>query len=271
MINDIINILSMDFIRNAFAGGILISLCCALLGVILVLKRFSMIGDGLSHVAFGALAISTALGFAPMYFTIPVVIVAAFLLLRLKDVKVNGDSAIALISISSLAIGVVFISYSSGANTDVYNYMFGSILALTNSDIVTITILSILIIAMYFVTYNKMFVVTFDEKFAKSTGINTEFYNMIIAFLSAVTIVIGMKMMGSMLISALIIFPALTAMRVCRTFKSVVLTSSVLAVINFFIGMISSVILDTPTGATIVIVDIIVFTIYTVIGKFLNK
>lgn len=271
MINDMINILSMDFIRNAFVGGILISLCCALLGVILVLKRFSMIGDGLSHVAFGALAISTALGFAPMYFTIPVVIAAAFLLLRLKDVKVNGDSAIALISISSLAIGVVFISYSSGANTDVYNYMFGSILALTHTDIITITVLSIFIIAMYFVTYNKMFVVTFDEKFAKSTGINTEFYNMSIALLSAVAIVVGMKMMGSMLISALIIFPALTAMRLCRTFKSVVLTSSLLSVINFLVGMILSVILDTPTGATIVIVDIIVFAIFTFIGKFLNK
>ena len=261
----------MDFIQRAFIGGILISLCCALLGVILVLKQFSMIGDGLSHVAFGALAIATALGFAPMYFTIPVVIIAAFLLLRIKNIKINGDSAIALISVSSLAIGIIFISYSSGANTDVYNYMFGSILALTVSDIITIIILSMLIIIMYFYTYDKMFVVTFDEKFAKSSGINTEFYNIIIAFLSAITIVIGMKMMGSMLISALIIFPTLTVMRVFKTFKSVVLSSVVLSVFNFCIGIILSVIFDTPTGATIVGIDILNFTIFTLIGKMLNK
>ena len=271
MINEIMSVLSFDFVQRALCGGILISLCCALLGVTLVLKRFSMIGDGLSHVAFGALAVATSVGFAPMYFTIPVVIVAAFLLLRLKDSKINGDSAIALISISSLAIGVIFISYSSGANTDVYNYMFGSILALTYSDILMIIILSIFILLMYMITYNKMFAVTFDEKFAKSTGTNTELYNMIIALLSAITIVIGMKMMGSMLISALIIFPALTVMRVCKTFKSVVISSALLAVVNFCIGMVLSVILDTPTGASIVVVETIVFSIFFLTGKIMNK
>ena len=210
MINDIISIFSLGFMQRALFGGILISLCCALLGVILVLKRFSMIGDGLSHIAFGALAIATALGFSPMYFTIPVVIIAAFLLLKLKDSSnIKGDSAIAMISISSLAIGIIFISYTSGGNTDVYNYMFGSILALTEQDIVLITILSSFTIIMYILTYNKMFLVAFDEKFAKSTGTNTDFYNMTIALLSAIVIVIGMKMMGAMLISALIIFPAL--------------------------------------------------------------
>lgn len=272
MINEIISILSFEFVQRALYGGILISLCCALLGVTLVLKRFSMIGDGLSHVAFGALAIATALGFAPMYFTIPVVILAAFLLLRLKDnSKIKGDSAIAMISISSLAIGVMFISYTSGGNTDVYNYMFGSILALTGEDIMMISILSVLILVMYIFTYNKMFLVTFDEKFAKSTGTNTEIYNMIIAFLSAVVIVIGMKMMGAMLISALIIFPALTAMRVFRTFKSVVISSAVISVINFCIGMLLSVIFNAPTGASIVIVDIITFAIFTFTGKILHK
>lgn len=272
MINELISIFSLEFVQRALIGGILVSLCCALLGVTLVLKRFSMIGDGLSHVAFGALAIATALQVTPMYFAIPVVIFSAFLLLRLKDSsKIKGDSAIALISISSLAIGVIFISYSSGANTDVYNYMFGSILALNNQDIAFIIVLSIFIILMYFVTYNKMFAVTFDEKFAKSTGINVEFYNMLIAFLSAIAIVIGMKMMGAMLISALIIFPALTAMRICKTYKSVVILSLIISIFNFCIGMLLSVIFNTPTGASIVVVDLIIFTLFSLIGKIVYK
>ena len=272
MLNDVISIISLDFIQRALFGGIFISLCCALLGVILVLKRFSMIGDGLSHVAFGALAIATAFGFAPVYFTIPVVISAAFLLLRLKDSdKINGESAIALISISSLAIGVMFISYKSGANTDVYNYMFGSILALTEQDIIMIILLSVLVFIMYIITYNKIFAVTFDEKFAKSTGINTNFYNMIIASLSAIVIVIGMKMMGAMLISALIIFPALTSMRICKTFKSVVIASVVISIVCFCIGMLFSIIYNTPSGASIVVINIVMFVILGISGKILHK
>lgn len=272
MIKDIISILSLGFIQRALYGGILISLCCALLGVTLVLKRFSMIGDGLSHVAFGAIAVAVALGFSPMYFTIPVVIFAAFLLLRLKDnSKIKGDSAIAMISISSLSIGVIFTSYTSGGNTDIYNYMFGSILALTEQDIIMVILLSILILIMYVFTYNKMFLVTFDEKFAKASGINTEFYNMTIAFLSAIVIVIGMKMIGAMLISALIIFPALTSMRIFRTFKSVVISSAILSIINFSVGMLLSIILNTPTGASIVVVNLIAFALFSIIGKFMHK
>ncbi len=267
----LVDIFSMEFIQRAFFGGILISLCSALLGVTLILKRFSMIGDGLSHVAFGALAIATTLGFAPMYFTIPVVMLAAFLLIKFKNSKINNDTSIALISISSLAVGVIFISYSSGTNTDVYNYMFGSILSLTDSDIITITTLSVLIIAMYIITYNKIFIVTFDEKYAKSTGINAEIYNMIVALLSAVAVVIGMKMMGSMLISALIIFPAVTAMQICRTYKKVVIFSAVISVFNFIAGIVLSVIINTPTGASIVVVDIIMFTLISILGKILNK
>ncbi len=272
MNNDIISILSFSFVQRAMVGGILISLCCALLGVILVLKRFSMIGDGLSHVAFGALGIATALGFSPMYFTIPVVIISAFLLLRLKDSSnIKGDSAIAMISISSLAIGVIFISYTSGGNTDVYNYMFGSILALTGQDITMIATLSVFIIVMYIFTYNKMFLIAFDENFAKSTGTKTELYDMTIALLSAIVIVLGMKMMGAMLISALIIFPSLTAMRIFRTFKSVVISSAFISVINFCVGMLLSIIFDAPTGASIVVTDIVVFIIFTLISKFVHK
>ena len=272
MINDIFTIFSFDFVQRAFIGGLLISLCCALLGVILVLKRFSMIGDGLSHISFGSLAIATVLGISPMKFTIPVVIVAAIFLLRIRNSsKINGDSAIAMISVSSLAIGVLLISSTTGGNTDIYNYMFGSMLALKNSDVMLIVILSLAILLVYLLTYNKMFVATFDEKFAKSAGINTNFYNTLVAVLSALVIVTGIKMMGSMLISALIVFPALTAMKLFKTFKSVTVCSALISVFNFIIGMIVSIILDTPSGATIVITDVLIFVIFVIIGKISNK
>lgn len=272
MPNDLITILSFDFVQRAFLGGLLISLCCALLGVTLVLKRFSMIGDGLSHISFGALAIATVLGISPMKFTIPVVIVAAVFLLKIRNNnKINGDSAIAMISVSSLAIGVLLISGTTGGNTDIYNYMFGSMLALKNSDVILIVMLSLAIFLIYILTYNRMFVATFDEKFAKSAGINIGFYNTLIAVLSALVIVIGIKMMGSMLISALIVFPALTAMKLFKTFKNVIVCSALTAVFNFILGMIISVILDTPSGATIVVTDVIVFVIFGIIGKIMNK
>ena len=224
MINEIISSFSFDFMQRAFIGGLLISLCCALLGVTLVLKRFSMIGDGLSHISFGALSVASIIGISPMKFTIPVVIIASVFLLKIKNnSKINGDSAIAMISVSSLAIGVLIISSTTGGNTDIYNYMFGSILALKNSDIIFIAVISLIMLLTYILTYNKLFIVTFDEKFAKSVGINTSFYNTLIAILSALVIVTGIKMMGSMLISALIIFPALTSMRLFKSFKSVII------------------------------------------------
>lgn len=260
MLNDILTILSFDFVQRAFIGGLLISLCCAILGVTLVLKRFSMIGDGLSHIAFGSLAIGTFIGISPMKITIPVVITSAILLLKLKNSsKIKGDSAIAMISVSSLAIGVLLISHSSGGNTDIYNYMFGSILALTNMDILLIAVLSIIILTIFFLLYNKIFLITFDEKFAKSLGINCSLYNIIIAILSALAIVIGMKMMGSMLISSLIIFPALTSMRIFSTYNKVMLSTIILSVVTFCIGMFTSIILNFPTGATIVVINAITF------------
>ncbi len=269
MFNNIISMFSFDFVQRAFIGGLLISLCCAILGVTLVLKRFSMIGDGLSHIAFGAIAIATVIGISPMNLTIPVVIIASILLLRLKNnSKIKGDSAIAMISVSSLAIGVLLISKTSGGNTDIYNYMFGSILALTNKDILSIILLSSIILIMYICSYNKIFTVTFDEKFAKSIGINPEFYNIMIAILSAFTIVSGMKMMGSMLISALIIFPALTSMRIFSTYNKVVISSLIIAFITFCIGMIMSIFLNLPTGATIVTINIFVFLFFSLIINF---
>ena len=213
MISNLLKMLSYPFMQRALVVGILVSLCAALLGVSLVLKRYSMIGDGLSHVGFGSLAIATALGFAPLAFTIPVVVLAAFLLLRMNESsKIKGDAAIGLISSSALAIGVITVSWSSGMNTDVNNYMFGSILAMSDEDVVLSVVLSIVVLILFVLYYNRIFAVTFDETFAKATGVRAEVYNMLLAFLTAVTTVLGMRMMGALLISSLLIFPALTSL-----------------------------------------------------------
>ena len=227
MISNLLKMLSYPFMQRALVVGILVSLCAALLGVSLVLKRYSMIGDGLSHVGFGSLAIATALGFAPLAFTIPVVVLAAFLLLRMNESsKIKGDAAIGLISSSALAIGVITVSWSSGMNTDVNNYMFGSILAMSDEDVVLSVVLSIVVLILFVLYYNRIFAVTFDETFAKATGVRAEVYNMLLAFLTAITTVLGMRMMGALLISSLLIFPALTSMRLCHTFQSVVIRGS---------------------------------------------
>lgn len=253
---------SYGFIVRAFVVGILVSLCAALLGVTLVLKRYSMIGDGLSHVGFGALAVAASLNLAPLEVAIPVIIVAAFLLLRLSEKsKIRGDAAIAIISSTALAIGVVCVSIS-GVNTDLNSYLFGSILATTNTDAVLCAILAAVVIVIFVIFYNKIFAVTFDESFSRATGLKTGVYNTVIALLTALTIVIGMRIMGTLLISALIIFPALSSMRVCKRFKSVIICSGVLSLICFFVGMYSSYVLDTPTGASVVIVNAIVFAVF---------
>ena len=253
---------SYNFIIRAFIVGILVSFCAALLGVTLVLKRYSMIGDGLSHVGFGALALAAALNLAPLEVAVPVIIVAAFLLLRLSEnSRINGDAAIAIISSTALAIGVVCVSIS-GVNTDLNSYMFGSILATTTEDAIMCVILAIAVIVIYIVFYNKIFAVTFDESFSKATGLKTGVYNTVIALLTALTIVIGMRIMGTLLISALIIFPALSSMRVCRKFKSVIVCSGFLSIFCFFTGMCASYSMDTPTGASVVIVNAIVFVVF---------
>ena len=205
----ILEMLSYPFLVRALVVGVLVSLCASLLGVSLVLKRYSMIGDGLSHVGFGALAIATALNLAPLAVAVPVVVVAAFLLLRLsQNGKLKGDAAIALLSSSALAIGVMTVSMTSGMNTDVNNYMFGSILSLSSADLRLSLILSAAVLALFVLCYPRIFAVTFDETFSRATGVHTQAYNMLLAVLTAVTIVLGMRMMGAMLLSSLIIFPA---------------------------------------------------------------
>ncbi len=263
---------SYTFIFRALIVGSLVSLCAALLGVSLVLKKYSMIGDGLSHVGFGAIALATALDFAPMEFAVPVVIIAAVLLLRVSESsKIKGDSAIAMISTGALAVGIFVASMTTGMNTDINSYLFGSILAMTSDDVILSAVLSILVIILFIVFYNKIFAVTFDESFAGATGINTRIYNTLIAILTSVTVVLGMRMMGALLISSLIIFPSLSAMRVCKKFKSVILTSAIISVLCFIIGLITSYIFSTPTGATVVLINIVVFMILAIIGKTINR
>ncbi|MDR0904644.1 MAG: metal ABC transporter permease [Oscillospiraceae bacterium] len=263
MLSTLFEMFSYTFLVRAVVVGLIVSLCAALLGVSLVLKRYSMIGDGLSHVGFGTLALATAMNAAPLTVSIPIVVAAAFLLLRISEnSKIKGDAAIALISTSSLAIGVVVISLTTGMNTDVCNYMFGSILAMSKGDVNLSIALAAVVLVLFLLFYNKIFAVTFDENFAKATGVKTELYNMIIAFLTAITIVLGMRMMGALLISSLVIFPALTSMRVCKKFRSVTVCSAFVSVICFFIGVVISYIYATPTGASVVIVNIIAFLLF---------
>jgi zinc transport system permease protein len=263
MIVTLIEMFSYTFLVRAVVVGLLVALCAALLGVSLVLKRYSMIGDGLSHVGFGTLALATAMNAAPLTVSIPIVVLAAFLLLRISEnSKIKGDAAIALISTSSLAIGVVVISLTTGMNTDVCNYMFGSILAMSKSDVRVSIILAVVVLALFVMFYNKIFAITFDENFASATGVKTGLYNMLIAFLTAITIVLGMRMMGALLISSLIIFPALTSMRLCKRFRSVTICSAVVSVTCFFIGVVISYVEATPTGASVVIVNIAAFLLF---------
>ncbi|MDY6063095.1 MAG: metal ABC transporter permease [Erysipelotrichaceae bacterium] len=260
--------LSYPFMFRAIIAGTLVALCAALLGVSLVLKRFSMIGDGLSHVGFGALALATAINMAPLQITIPIVVVAAFLLLRVSEShKIKGDAAIAMISTASLAIGVTILSVSTGMNTDVCNYLFGTILGLSISDFYLSVVLSIVVVIIYIIFYNRIFLITFDENFAKAVGTNVSAYNMVLALLTALTIVLGMRTMGSLLISSLIIFPALTAMRLFKRFKDVIIVSAIVSISCFFVGMLISYIYATPTGASIALVNIALFLIFSLIAR----
>ena len=271
MFDTVIEMLSYPFMTRAFLVGSLVALCSALLGVSLVLKRYSMIGDGLSHVGFGAMAIAAAMNAAPLTVAIPVVIVAAILLLRISgNAKIKGDAAIALISTTSLAVGVMVISLTTGMNTDIYNYMFGSILAMSAEDVKLSLVLSVFVLILFIVFYHKIFAITFDETFARATGVKAGAYNTLIAVLTAVTIVLGMRMMGALLISSLIIFPALTSMRVCRTFKSVIINAAVISVVCLIAGVTLSYVAATPAGASVVLANLVMMVLYTVVGAVKN-
>ena len=272
MLETFLQMFEYSFMLRAIIVGVLVALCSALLGVTLVLKRYSMIGDGLSHVGFGALCIALAMNVAPLAVSVPVVVIAAFLLLQISEnSKVKGDAAIALISSTALAVGVIVTSMTTGINSDVNGYMFGSILAMSDADVIISLILSVAVLVLYVVFYNKIFAVTFDESFARATGTKTKMYNTLVSLLTAITIVIGMRIMGAMLISSLVIFPALTSMRVCRSFNKVVITSAIVSVVCFFTGLFLSFAYSMPAGASVVAVNAIAFAVFSVIGIIKRK
>ena len=273
MIQTIIEMMSHTFIQRAVLVGTLISLCAALLGVCLVLKRYSMIGDGLSHVGFGVLTVATAFGATtPLYIAVPCVAVTAIILLKIgNNSKINSDSAIALISSSALAIGVAVTSVTTGMNTDVCNFMFGSILAMNKADVYLSMVVSVIVAILFVIYYRKIFIVTFDEDFAKASGLKAKRYTNIIAILTALIIVVGMRMMGVMLISSIIIFPALTSMRIFKSFKKVVISSTIISVLSFLIGIYLSYIYNISTGAMIVIVNLVCFILFSIIENIIHE
>ncbi|MBR4872974.1 MAG: metal ABC transporter permease [Clostridia bacterium] len=278
MIDQLISYLAFPFVRHALIVGILVSLCASLLGVTLVLKRYSYIGDGLSHVAFGAMAIATVINVTGhMLVVLPITVVSAILLLRAgQNAKIKGDAALAMISVGSLAAGYLLLnvfSSSSNVSGDVCTTLFGStrFLTLSGTDVIVCAALAILVLLVYVLFYNKIFSVTFDESFAKASGVNAGAYNLLIATITAVVIVLSMRLVGSLLISALVIFPAVSAMRLFKNFKAVVICSAIFSVVCAAVGLCVSILAETPTGATIVLTDAIAFLICLVIEKIKKR
>lgn len=263
-------------IIRALIVGALVSVCAALLGVNLVLKRYSMIGDGLSHVGFFALAVSSAFAFAgevSLEISIVIVLAAAFLIQKLSDNgKMGGDAAIALFSTGAVAVGVIIYDFTTGMTTDVCANMFGSssVITLNNKDLIISVVLSAVVISLFVLFYNRIFSYTLDEDFAAATGIKVTLYKTLISLLVSVTVVLGMKMMGAIMISALVIFPALTAMRVCRSFKGVVICSAGVSLFCFILGFIIACTASLQTGPAVICVNIIAFLIFSIIGRIIN-
>ena len=272
MLDTISQMISFPFMQRVLIAGFAVSLCASVLGVTLVLKRYSMIGDGLSYVAFAAMAIAFALGWAPLYFSIPVVLIAAFFLLKMsQNSKINADAAIALVSCTSIAIGITVISLNQGLNADIGSYMFGSILALSWGDVFMSVGLAVVVLALFIFSYNQIFTITFDENFSRATGVKVDFYTMVLALLTSMTIVLGMRLMGTMLISSLIIFPGLSAMQLFKTFKSVIVTAAIISAIAFFIGVTLSFAFRIPTGAAVVLVNASIFALLMFASLILKR
>ena len=264
--------LSYPFLVRAFVVGILVSLCASLLGSCLVLKRYAMIGDGLSHVGFAALAIAYPLGIAPLSLAIPVCVLTAFVLLQVKEnAAIKGDAVLAMVCSGSLAVGVMVVSLTRGMNTELDTYLFGSILAMKRSDMWISLALALSVLLLYVLFYHRIFAVTFDEQFARAVGVDVKRYEMVLAVLAAVTVVLGMRMMGSLLISCLIVFPALSAMRVTRRFRTTVLLAGGIGVAGFLIGLVFSYLHAVPTGACIVVTDILLFFLFWGMGACRGK
>lgn len=278
MINTLIQYFQYPFVRYAFIVGVLISLCAALFGVTLVLKRFSFIGDGLSHVAFGAIAIASVLKMTnQMALVLPLTMVSAVLLLRTgQNTRIKGDAAIAMISVATMAFGYLIMnvfSTSSNLSGDVCSTLFGStsILTLSRSDVILSAVLAVIVVVLFILFYNKLFAITFDETFSRAVGVNTDAYNLFIAVVIAVIIVMAMNLVGSLLISALVVFPALSAMRLFHSFKAVTVSAAVISVICAVAGLIISILAGTPVGATIVMMDVAAFLVCYIAGRSMAR
>jgi len=254
---------SYDFIRKALLVGILIAICCSFLGIFLVLKKFSMIGDGLAHVSFATVAIALLLSASPLPVSIPIVVLASLAILKLSEkADLHGDAAIGLVSSFSVATGVVIASLANGFNVDLMSYLFGSILVVRNSDIILSVILALFVIGAVLVFYNPLFAAAYDEEFAQVSGIRVKLGNQLIAVLTAITIALGIRVVGTMLISSLIIFPTVTALQLSRSFKGTIALSSLVSVISLTAGIFLSYLLDLPTGGTIVILNAMFFAVF---------
>lgn len=269
---EVLEMFSYPFVIKALVCGIAVSISAALIGVILVLKKYSMIGHGLGEVGFAALSLALALNLPPLAVSIPLVVIAAFVIMLISQKKGEaGDITIALVSAGALTFGVIITSITKGFNVDVYGYMFGSILAMDMSDVVISVTVSLLLIALFILLYNRIFMVTFDEKFAKVKGINITVYQFLISFIAALVVVIGMRIMGTLLISSLIIFPAIISKKLTKSFKGMILMSAIISIICFVFGIMISFVLSLPTGASIVMVYIILLLITNIYGMVLKK
>ena len=264
---EILEMFSYPFVIKALTCGIAVSISAALIGVILVLKKYSMIGHGLGEVGFAALSLALALNLPPLVVSIPIVIIAAFVIMIISQKKgESGDITIALVSACALTFGVIITAITKGFNVDVYGYMFGSILAMDRQDVILSVILSIVLVILFVIFYNRIFLITFDEKFAKTRGINITFYQFLISFITALVVVIGMRIMGTLLISSLIIFPAIIARKLTNSFKHMMILAAIISVICFIFGLIISFVLNLPTGASIVAIYILLLAITSFYG-----
>ena len=257
-----------SFMMRAFIVGLIVSLCSSLLGVVLVLKRYSMIGDGLSHAGFGILAVATALNIAPLYVSLfGVMLCTCFIMLLNERSKFKGDALTALISTGALAVGILVSSFGRGSNIDLNSYLFGSILSTTNSDVALSGLIGGVVLIYFTIFYNKIFSLTFDEQFSKACGMNVTLYNIVTAVLTAVTVVIGMRLMGTLLISAFLVIPPMCAMRVSKHFKTVLIVSTVISVTLMVMGLYVTYYNNIPTGATTVCIGLALFALLTAIAK----
>jgi zinc transport system permease protein len=268
---DILNFLQYSFIQKAFFAGSFVAIVCSTLGIFLVLRKMSLIGDGLSHVSFGAIALGLLFGVFPFYVAVPVVMIASVLILKISEkAKIYGDAAIGIVSAVGIAGGVIIASMSGGFNVDLFSYLFGNILAISNLEVILSIVLSLVVLLVVYVFYWDLFSATFDEEYAKTTGIKTNFINIILTLLTAVTVVLSVKMVGVMLVSALLILPAVTALQLAKGFKMAMIIGSITSLISVLLGITFSFLFDLPTGATIVIMNILLF-ILSFVYKSINK